>query len=67
LVLVLVVLFFVFFYLRDFALKAQDRVIRAEEGFRCYILTGKTLDEKLTMRQIIGLRFASDDEFKGLA
>jgi len=55
------------FYARVFALKAQDRVIRAEENFRHYILTGKPLDSNLTMRQIIGLRFASDDEFPDLA
>ena len=51
------------FYARAFALKAQDRVIRIEENFRHYLLTGKPLDINLTMRQIIGLRFASDEEF----
>jgi hypothetical protein len=30
-------------------------------------LTGKLLDPRLTIRQIIGLRFASDDEFVALA
>jgi hypothetical protein len=55
------------FYARMFALKAQDRAIRAEENFRHYLLTGKALDNKLTMRQIIGLRFASDKEFPELA
>ncbi len=55
------------FYARMFALKAQDRAIRAEENFRHYLLTGKALDNKLTMRQIIGLRFASDEEFPELA
>jgi hypothetical protein len=55
------------FYARVFALKAQDRAIRAEENFRHYVLTGKVLDGKLTMRQIIGLRFASDEEFPELA
>ena len=55
------------FYARVFALKAQDRAIRAEENFRHYILTGKALDSKITMRQIIGLRFASDEEFPELA
>jgi len=54
-------------YARVFALKAQDRAIRAEENFRHYVLTGKMLDDKLTTRQIIGLRFASDDEYADLA
>lgn len=62
-----IVLLFLFIYARQFALKAQDRAIRAEENFRHYLLTGKPLDSKLTMRQIIGLRFASDDEFPELA
>jgi membrane-bound ClpP family serine protease len=55
------------FYARVFALKAQDRAIIAEEKFRYYVLKGKVLNEKLTPRQIIGLRFASDDEFAELA
>lgn len=55
------------FYARVFALKAQDRAIKAEENFRHYVLTGKTLDSKLTTRQIIGLRFASDEEYVDLA
>lgn len=55
------------FFSRLFALKAQDRAIRAEEQLRYYILTGKRLDQRLTMRQIVGLRFASDDEFAALA
>ena len=50
-----------------FALKAQDRAIRAEENLRHFVLTGKLLDPKLTVRQIIGLRFASDGEFVALA
>ena len=54
-------------YARVFALKAQDRAIKVEENFRHYLLTGKTLDTKLTVRQIIGLRFASDEEFPELA
>jgi hypothetical protein len=56
-----------FFFGRMFPLKAQDRAIRAEENLRHYVLTGKLLDTKLTIRQIIGLRFASDEEFVVLA
>lgn len=62
-----IVLVFVFFWARLFALKAQDRAIRAEENFRHFILTGKPLDKGLDTRQIIGLRFSSDDEFPALA
>lgn len=49
------------------AMKAQDRAIKVEENFRHYLLTGKPLDPRLTVRQIIGLRFASDEEFPALA
>lgn len=51
---------------RSFALKAQDRAIRAEEGLRYFILTGKRLPQQLRMRQIIALRFAPDEEFVAL-
>ncbi len=54
-------------FARSFALKAQDRAIRAEENFRHYILTGKPFDSNLRMGQIIALRFASDSEFASLA
>ncbi|MGB3563398.1 MAG: DUF6526 family protein [Thermoanaerobaculia bacterium] len=54
------------YYLRAFALKAQDRVIRVEENLRHYILHGSLLDPQLDIRQIIGLRFASDAEFAPL-
>lgn len=56
-----------FFFSRVFATKAQDRAIRAEEGLRHFILTGKRLDTRLNMKQIIGLRFASDAELPELA
>jgi hypothetical protein len=55
------------YFARAFALQAQDRVIRAEENMRHYILTGKPLDPRLTIRQIVGLRFASDAELPELA
>lgn len=54
-------------FCRMYALKAQDRAIRAEENLRHYSLTGKLLDSRLTVRQIVGLRFASDEEFPALA
>ena len=56
-----------FYYCRTFPLKAQDRAIRAEENLRHFILTGKTLDPRLTLKQIVALRFASDAEFAELA
>ena len=55
------------FFARIFALKAQDRAIRAEENLRHYIIAGKLLDRRLTQEQIVGLRFASDEEFVALA
>lgn len=54
-------------YGRTFALKAQDRAIRAEENLRHYVLTGKLLDTRLQPLQIVALRFASDEEFPDLA
>jgi hypothetical protein len=56
-----------FAFCRVFSLKAQDRAIRAEENLRHYALTGKLLDHRLTIRQVVGLRFASDGEFAELA
>ncbi len=55
------------FLARIFALKAQDRAIRAEENLRCFALTGKLLDARLSVGQVIALRFASDGEFVELA
>jgi Family of unknown function (DUF6526) len=57
------VLVILFWYARAFALRAQDRAIRAEENFRHFILTGKPFPNEIRMGQIIGLRFASDEEF----
>lgn len=57
----------IFWYCRVFALRAQDRAIRAEENFRHFILTGKPLDKQLRMGQVIALRFAGDEEFPSLA
>jgi hypothetical protein len=55
------------FYCRAFALKAQDRAIRAEENLRHFVLAGKLLDPRLSALQIVALRFASDAEFVKLA
>jgi len=52
---------------RMYANKVQDRVVRLEENFRHFVLTGNTLDSRLTVSQIIALRFASDEEFVALA
>ncbi len=66
-IVIFICLLLLFYYVRSFPLKAQDRVIRTEENLRHYILTGKLLDPKLTIRQIIGLRFSSDEEFLSLS
>ena len=55
------------FFARVFALKAQDRAIRAEENLRHFVMTGKLLDPRLTALQIVALRFSSDPEFVDLA
>jgi Family of unknown function (DUF6526) len=65
--LVAIFLGLLFWYSRAFALKAQDRAIRAEENFRHFILTGHPFDKSIGMGQIIALRFASDDELAMLA
>jgi hypothetical protein len=52
--------------LRLYALQLQDRIIRDEENFRYYRLTGNLLDPTISMKQVIALRFAPDEEFPGL-
>lgn len=61
------IVLFVAISARIFALKAQDRAIRADENLRHFAMTGKMLDARLTVPQIVGLRFASDAEFVELA
>lgn len=51
---------------RIYPMKNQDRIIRTEENFRHYVLTGQLLNPKLTNRQVIALRFADDQEFPAL-
>lgn len=67
LVAISVLLLIILWYARAFALKAQDRAIRAEENLRHFALTGKLLDSRLRMSQVIALRFAPDNEFVELA
>ena len=67
LVAVCIALLLLAFLSRIFALKAQDRAIRAEENLRHLAITGKLLDPKLGTKQIVALRFASDQEFVALA
>ncbi len=67
LMLIVAILFvLIAWYARTFALKAQDRAIKAEEALRYYIMTGKALPTELKMGQIIALRFASDSEYLAL-
>jgi len=65
--LIALILVSVFWYMRAFALRAQDRAIRAEENFRHFILTGKPFPAGIRMGQIIALRFAPDEELAELA
>ena len=55
------------FIARGFALRAQDRAIRAEENLRYFAITGSLLDSRLTLGQIIALRFAPNNELLDLA
>ena len=58
---------FLFWFTRQFPIKAQDRAIRAEENLRHFMLTHKALDSRINLAQAIALRFAPDDEFVILA
>ena len=63
-------LLLLFFYARGFALTAQDRIIRLEERLRMQKLLPVDLQPRIndfTPGQLIGLRFASDEELPELA
>jgi glucan phosphoethanolaminetransferase (alkaline phosphatase superfamily) len=66
-VLIALIIISILLHARSFALRAQDRAIRAEENLRHFILTGRPLDSRLRLGQVIALRFASDEEFPALA
>ncbi|MES2275874.1 MAG: DUF6526 family protein [Bacteroidota bacterium] len=64
--LIFICLVFMYWYMRQFPIKAQDRAIRAEESLRYFIMTGKAMNNNLTVSQIAALRFSGDDEFLAL-
>ncbi len=57
------------FYVRHFATGNQDRIIRMEMRYRYHLLTGvrfETFEKDLSIKQIVALRFAGDDELESL-
>jgi hypothetical protein len=53
--------------LRVFALRLQDRIIRVEMRVRLARVGREAAFDRLTMRQLVALRFASDRELPALA
>lgn len=54
---------------QHYALMNQDRIVRLELRFRYYLLTKKRLEliePKLSLNQLLALRFASDEELPEL-
>lgn len=57
------------FVMRSYAVRLQDRIIRTEMGLRLAAILPEDLrnaSKTLTMKQLIGLRFASDEELPDL-
>lgn len=57
------------FYVRHFSTGNQDRIIRMEMRYRYHLLTGirfETFEKDLSIKQIVALRFAGDDELETL-
>ncbi|TFG46705.1 MAG: hypothetical protein E4H41_01345 [Gemmatimonadales bacterium] len=64
------VLFFMFWYMRAFAVTVQDRVIRLEERLRMASLLSAEMQPRINdfaPQQLVALRFASDAELPALA
>ena len=58
-----------YWYVRSFPVKVQDRVIRLEMRLRLQQILPENLRakiEELTPGQLVGLRFAGDEELPGL-
>ena len=67
---VAVALILLFFVARVMALTVQDRVIRIEEQVRMRTLLPADLQPRIsdfTVKQLVALRFAGDEELPGLA